>query len=207
MNPSSRPPSPFLRTLVPAAFALTLGWLGVAEARPAWSIALGGGQSSIFTGHKPKPWKGKERSDFDAQISLLEAEVALGGPWSIGAIFTSDVETSDSWPGSRTVRRSGTGIAAARRILLMKGPFDLSAWGGLGYERIATEYIKVDNPLYGRDPPVKPGNESEASPAAALGLSQRVFYYVAGLALNESVQISADAVSLRLELAVPLGWH
>lgn len=181
--------------------------IAAADAAPAWSIAIGAGQSSLFTGHGPKPWKGKDRSDFDAQISLLEAEVALRGPWSIGLRFTGDIERSDSWPGSRTVRRAATYIAGARRILLMKGPFDLSAWGGLGYERIATDYIKVDNPLYGQDPPVKPANESEASPAAVVGLSQRVFHYVAGLTLNESVQVSAHAVSLRLDLGIPLGWH
>ncbi|MEO6095162.1 MAG: hypothetical protein ABIW76_05615 [Fibrobacteria bacterium] len=121
--------------------------------------------------------------------------------------FMTDMEDTDDWPGSRTVRHSGTGIAYAKRILLAKGPFDFSAWGGLGYQFIATEYIKVNSHLFNPDPPVKPANESEGSPAAILGLSQRVFYYVAGLALNESVQVSVDAVSLRLELGIPLGWH
>lgn len=177
------------------------------EAEPAWSVGLGLGRSSLFTGHEPRAWTGSGRSDFDAQISTFDAEASLRGRWALGARFMTDLEDTDFWPGSRTVRRSGTGVAYAKRILLAKGPFDLSAWGGLGYQYIATEYIKVNSPLFVRDPPVKPANESEASPAAILGLSQRVFYYVAGLALDESVQISADAVSLRLELGIPLGWH
>lgn len=186
---------------------LTLLLFSGAEAVPAWSVGPCLGWSSLFTGHTPGAWTGSGRSDFDAQISTLEAEAALRGRWALGARFMTDLENTDAWPGSRTVRRSGTGVAYAKRILFAKGPFDLSAWGGLGYQYIATEYIKVNNPRFVRDPPVKPADESEASPAAILGLSQRVFYYVAGLALNESVQISADAVSLRLELGIPLGWH
>jgi hypothetical protein len=177
------------------------------EAAPRWSVGLDMGQSSIFTGHEPGAWTGRGRSDFKAQISTLEAEAALRGPWVLGGRFMTDVEDTDYWPGSRTVRRSVTGIAYGKRILFAKGPFDLSAWGGLGYQYIATRYIKVNSKLFVPDPPVKPANEGEGSPAASLGLSQRVFYYVVGLALNESIQISADAVSLRLEVGIPLGWH
>ena len=177
------------------------------EASPAWSVGPYLGASSLFTGHQPRGWTYSGRKDFDARISTLEAEVALRGHWALGARFMTDLEDTHSWPGSRTVRRSGTGVAYAKRILIAKGPCDLSAWGGLGYQHIATEYIKVNSPLFNPDPPVKPADESEGSPAAIIGLSQRVFYYVAGLTLNESVQVSANAVSLRLELGMPLGWH
>ncbi|MEO6095163.1 MAG: hypothetical protein ABIW76_05620 [Fibrobacteria bacterium] len=33
----------------------------------------------LFTDHAPGAWTGSGRSDFDAQISTLEAEAALGG--------------------------------------------------------------------------------------------------------------------------------
>jgi hypothetical protein len=207
MNPFTHPLSPFFRAFVPAAFALTLGGIGLAEARPAWSVTIGLGKSTVQTGHAPKPWTGSGESGFDAQASLIEAEAALRGPWAVGARLGGEVEDTDSWPLSRTVRNVGSATVYAKRILILKGPFDLSVRGGLGYQKIRTEYIKVKGPPLNVDPPIRPTDEIESSPTAILGLSQRFFYYAAGLTVNESVEVSAHALSLRVEFGIPLGWH
>lgn len=58
-------------------------------------------------------------------------------------------------------------------------------WTGSG------ESIKVNGPPLNQDPPIRPANETESSPTAILGLSQRLFHYAAGLAVNESIEVSA----------------
>lgn len=176
-------------------------------ASPAWSLAIGLGKSSIQTGHAPKPWTLSGESGFDAQASLIEVEAALRGPWAVGARMGGDIEDTDSWPLSRTVRNVGSATVYAKRILILKGPFDLSAWGGLGYQKIRTEYIKVKGPPLNVDPPIRPADVTESSPTAILGLSQRFFLYAAGFVVNESMEVSANAFSLRVEFGIPLGWH
>lgn len=176
-------------------------------ASPAWSVMIGLGTSTVQTGQAPKPWTGSGESGFDAKATLIEAEAALRGPWALGARMGGEVEDTDYWPLSRTVRKVGSATVYAKRILILKGPFDLSAWGGLGYQRFRTEYIKVKGPPLNVDPPIRPADENESSPTAILGLSQRFFYYAAGLTVNESVEVSPRALSFKVEFGIPLGWH
>lgn len=211
MNPFSRQLSPFFRTLFPAAFVLaftlTLGGLGLAEARPAWSLepSLGGGR--IFSDRKPERFRGSRLADFPVFALSIAGEMAIRNPWSVGirAWVNADV-TSPPGVDPDFDRMVGAIVPYAKRTLYERGGFDLTGVLGLGYENMDLNYTygSVDTMFRHPDPPPR---EDYHSPVLALGLSQRAFAGFIGFTVNETLLVSFHTVSYHLDFGIPIGWR
>jgi hypothetical protein len=179
----------------------------VLHAEPAWNLETLLGMGFYATRHKPDTYAGHYGSSYPSLALTFQGEKAMWGRYSdyaIGAQFRQEIDPSGIGGGSRMGRASMTVLPFAKRVLAKKGPFDITALAGLGGQLLATFYSNggVDEP----DPDL-PDDEYRYSPVAAAGVSQRMFFYVAGLTSNQTVMVSAHAVSFHLDFGMAIGWR
>jgi hypothetical protein len=199
------PPAFSIRSL---ALLLTLGWGGLvpAQARPAWSLGASMGGAWYDSRPKPRAWAGEQPSYFGSLQFGLEAEKSWRGILSLGVRGHMGLDENALFIPHKFSRALFTVIPYVKRTAYQAGPFDFSGLVGLGYEGMEFDYSGDHDPREPPDPTV-PGSRYFQSPVLAGGVSQRLFFWVAGLTANETVTASFNTIAMRLDFLFSVGWR
>lgn len=179
-----------------------LAALGETGAFPGVTLemTLGGGSGS--SGHRLQGHFKTARYDV-VEVSLA-GEAQVQGPWSAGLRVSGGMDGISM--GKQTYRGQSSIMPYLSRRWLKFGPLEADIQGGLGWQWYELGYDESGIAPEYRDPNLPP-DEFYQSPQFEFGVTQRIFFKVIGLSIQEFVQLSLHSRTFAFRLAIPIGWR
>jgi hypothetical protein len=180
-----------------------LAAIGKVGAFPGFTLemTLGGG-----LGATPHQFHGDfgGGSGYEVLEAAYAGEVQVRGPWSAGLRASAGVDGIGMGRGAYRGQLALTPFVSRR--MLKVGRFESDLHGGLGWQWYQLEYDDGGVDQEHRDADLPP-DEDYQSPQVEIGATQRLFFKVIGLSVQESFQISLHSLTIGVRFAVPVGWR